>query len=68
MIVCHCLGATDRDIRRALEGGRCTPADIGRACGAGACCGGCQEAIGEILREHALAQRREAQPLDRPAA
>lgn len=52
MIVCHCEGTTDRDIRRAADGAGGTPAEVGRTCGAGQGCGGCLETIRELLREH----------------
>lgn len=71
MIICHCQGATDRDIRRAIHSGRATPSEIGRACGAGAGCGGCLQAIGEIVHEEASSLRpatAPSSPTERPAA
>ena len=68
MIVCHCRALTDRDIRQAAAEGHDTPATLARACGAGACCGGCLEAVVEVLREGTQARTREHAPLDRPAA
>ena len=35
MIVCHCTGATDREIRRAAKQG-CAPGEAGQRCGG--CC------------------------------
>lgn len=49
MIVCHCNGVSDRAIRRSVRGGAVTPDLVARACGAGACCGGCRGAVQEIL-------------------
>jgi bacterioferritin-associated ferredoxin len=49
MIVCHCNGVSDRAIRRSVRSGAVTTDLVASACGAGACCGGCREAVEEIL-------------------
>lgn len=49
VIVCHCKGISDRTIRRAVREGAVSGLDVGRACAAGTGCGGCQEAIEEIV-------------------
>ena len=49
MIVCHCNGVSDRAIRRSVRSGAVTTDLVANACGAGACCGGCIEAVEEIL-------------------
>ena len=49
MIVCHCNGVSDRAIRRSVRAGAVTADLVARACGAGACCGGCRGAVQEIL-------------------
>jgi bacterioferritin-associated ferredoxin len=49
MIVCHCNGVSDRAIRRSIRAGAVTPDLVAGACGAGACCGGCRDAVAEIL-------------------
>jgi len=49
MIVCHCNGVSDRAIRRSVRAGAVTTELVARACGAGACCGGCRGAVQEIL-------------------
>jgi bacterioferritin-associated ferredoxin len=49
MIVCHCNGVSDRAIRRSVRAGAVTPELVAHACGAGACCGGCRDAVEEIL-------------------
>ena len=49
MLVCHCKGLTDRDVRRAIESGACTRRDVVRRCGAGSVCGGCRPLIDELL-------------------
>jgi bacterioferritin-associated ferredoxin len=49
MVVCHCKGLSDRDIRRVIETGARTPRDVTRQCGAGSVCGGCRPVIHELL-------------------
>ena len=49
MIVCHCRSATDREIRRAVRDGASTLRDVGSRCGAASGCGGCAEAVIEII-------------------
>jgi bacterioferritin-associated ferredoxin len=49
MVVCHCKGLTDRDVRSAIEAGACTRRDVVRRCGAGSVCGGCRPVIDELL-------------------
>jgi bacterioferritin-associated ferredoxin len=52
MLVCHCKGVTERDVRRAIESGACTPRAVARTCGAGSMCGGCRPVIDELLDLH----------------
>ena len=49
MIVCHCKGITDRDIRKTLLEGALTRNDVERACRAGSDCGGCRPLIEQII-------------------
>jgi bacterioferritin-associated ferredoxin len=49
MIVCHCHYVSDREIRQCAQGGACSVAEVGRACGAGTGCGGCRPEIANIL-------------------
>ena len=49
MIVCHCQGITDREIRCAVRDGATTRRQVGRTCRAGRSCGGCHPAIREII-------------------
>jgi bacterioferritin-associated ferredoxin len=51
MIVCHCYRVSDRQIRQCAQEGASTVSEVGRACGAGAGCGGCRPEIGNILTE-----------------
>jgi len=50
VIVCHCTGITDRDIRSLVrKGGAKSVAEIGLDCSAGAGCGGCRLAVEHIV-------------------
>jgi bacterioferritin-associated ferredoxin len=49
LLVCHCHRVCDRVIRECVEDGARSLDDIGRACGAGTACGGCQPTIGALL-------------------
>jgi bacterioferritin-associated ferredoxin len=51
MIVCHCKGISDRQLREVVAAGATTRRKLARACGAGAACGGCRPVIDEILGE-----------------
>jgi bacterioferritin-associated ferredoxin len=51
VIVCHCTGITDRDIRSLVREGRAsTVLEIGCDGSAGAGCGGCRLAIAQIVQ------------------
>lgn len=50
MIVCHCHGVTDREIRAIVHNGARTCADVADACSAGAGCGGCESLVAEIVQ------------------
>lgn len=58
MIVCHCRGISDRDIRAAVRLGAATRAAVGAACGAGTGCGGCHPVIDEIVQAERAPQGR----------
>jgi bacterioferritin-associated ferredoxin len=49
MIVCHCHGVTDREIRASVQQGARTCADVADHCGASTGCGGCQSLVAEIV-------------------
>lgn len=51
MIVCLCKGVSCGTLRRAIADGAQSLEEIGRACGAGTDCGGCQNTIEDILDE-----------------
>lgn len=50
MIVCHCHGVTDREIRACVQNGACSPDDVGDHCGASTGCGGCRSLVAEIVQ------------------
>jgi bacterioferritin-associated ferredoxin len=52
VIVCHCTGVTDRDIRSlARQGHVKTARDVTGNCSAGRGCGGCELTIEQIVRQ-----------------
>lgn len=67
MIVCHCRSATDREIRRVVREGATSLREVGSRCGAGSCCGGCADAVVEIISAELGAVSR-AQDYDRSSS
>ena len=59
MIICHCRGVNDRKVRKAIDKGARTIEEVGDACGAGTRCGGCHQALAELLAA------RTGQPVER---
>ncbi len=59
MIICHCHGISDRELREAAARGEST-ADVARSCRAGSACRGCLPAVQQLLREGAV--REAARP------
>ena len=53
MLVCHCKGVSERELRSAIRSGACTRRDLVRQCGAGSVCGGCRPILDELLDAHA---------------
>jgi len=49
VIVCHCNGVSDREIRAAVRDGARSCAQVARACHAGRLCGGCRPAIRKLI-------------------
>jgi len=49
MIVCHCDGVTDREIRACVQNGARSPDDVADHCGASTGCGGCAALVAEIV-------------------
>jgi bacterioferritin-associated ferredoxin len=60
MLVCHCNGISDRTIRKVVRRGANTAREVAHACGAGACCGGCADAVREIIHAESTASERDA--------
>jgi bacterioferritin-associated ferredoxin len=52
MLVCHCMRVNDRQIRATVESGATTVAQVARALGAGACCGGCAPLVAQLVTRH----------------
>ena len=53
MIVCHCQGVSDRQVRKAVREGARSVRQVARACRAGRMCGGCRPVISEIISSEA---------------
>lgn len=53
MLVCHCKRVCDRTVREAVRSGASSPCEVGRVCGAGTRCGGCQPLIEALVEEEA---------------
>ena len=51
MIVCHCHAISDRVVRNCVQEGCASLEAIAAATGAGTCCGGCRDALVEIVDE-----------------
>lgn len=51
MLVCHCLGISDRSIRAAIRSGAACRDSVAESCGAGSGCGGCLPAVDELIHE-----------------
>lgn len=49
VIICHCNGVSDRQLRRELRQGVSCPDELARRCGAGTDCGGCMQFIEDLL-------------------
>lgn len=49
MIVCLCVGISDREVRQSIKDGASTVEKVGLICGAGTGCGMCHETIQEII-------------------
>ena len=50
MIVCHCKRVSDTTIRAAVQQGARSHREIGQACGAGTCCGGCRPLVAQVAK------------------
>jgi bacterioferritin-associated ferredoxin len=69
VLICHCRAATDREIRRAVRNGATTLREVSRACGAAGGCGGCVEAVLDVIASELGAREpRSIDPDRRPLA
>ncbi len=65
MIVCHCSGVNERQIRAAVRSGASTRCDVARACGsAGEGCGGCLREIDGLIVDERDSDERATEPFD----
>jgi bacterioferritin-associated ferredoxin len=55
VLVCHCEVVSDREVHAAIAAGARDEFDVAEACGAGGACGGCLDAISDILEERGCA-------------
>ena len=62
MIVCVCLGVTDRTVRNLVRQGASSLYEVALGCSAGACCGGCQETLVSILQSEQQIEPRGESP------
>ena len=51
MIVCHCRGVSDREIRGAVREGAVGCASVAHKCGAAGDCGGCTGLVEQIIQQ-----------------
>ena len=51
MLVCHCRGISDRQIRRLVKDGATSAREIARATGAGMRCGDCRSNVKQVMNE-----------------
>jgi bacterioferritin-associated ferredoxin len=61
MLVCHCRGVTDRQIRRLVKDGASSTREVARATGAGMRCGGCRSNVTKVVNaavEHEFQKTR----------
>lgn len=51
MLVCHCRGVSDRQIKRAVKNGACSLREVARETGAGMRCGGCRSNVAQVVQD-----------------
>ena len=49
MLVCHCRGISDRQIRRLVREGATSTREVAKATGAGLRCGGCRSNVKQVV-------------------
>lgn len=60
MLVCHCRGVSDRQIKRAVKNGACSLREVARATGAGMRCGGCRENVAQVVEDALQSEYRQS--------
>ncbi len=68
MVICHCTGVREDQIRCTIRAGARSLREVARACGAGTGCGTCCVAVAEILSEERAAAALRVDPEQQPAA
>ena len=56
MLVCHCRGITDRQIKRAVREGASSVREVARSTGAGMRCGGCRSNVSQLVNSELSAE------------
>ena len=51
MIVCLCLGVSERHIEATIAAGATTVGDVSRACGAATDCGACHHLVAALVED-----------------
>jgi bacterioferritin-associated ferredoxin len=62
MLVCHCRGITDRQIRRLVKDGACSTREVARSTGAGMRCGGCRSNVKQVVNDAVEAEFQKTRP------
>jgi len=68
VLVCHCHGLNDQEIRAAIRSGASSCRQVANQVGAGSQCGGCRPQVAKILDEEAAQPKPSALGLRRAAA
>jgi bacterioferritin-associated ferredoxin len=58
MLVCHCRGVSDRQIKRAVRNGACSVRQVARETGAGMRCGGCRNNVAQVVEDALASEAR----------
>jgi len=68
VIVCHCQVVTDQQVKRAVDNGAHSLAQVCGATGAGRDCGSCVFSLKRLLCEHEASQQVSLQEVDGAAS
>ena len=61
MLVCHCRGISDRQIRRLVREGATSTREVAMATGAGLRCGGCRSNVKQVVDQAVQAEFQKTQ-------